>query len=88
MGSFTKRITSKKKLCTKCGINPCKEEITVTEIIAKQHLCNECWDKHLEYVNSGEVEQRAQAQYDKMMRDLQGGMDPMEAWDRKDEKDG
>lgn len=72
-------------LC-KCG-QPAREEQTLSELVTGTRFCVTCWQEKLALLRSGAVEQAAQTQYDKMMRDLESGMDPMEAWNRRGETD-
>lgn len=100
MGDFTKRLkdlkgrlrekATKSALCSDCQTRPHREEISISEIVGHKHFCAECWQLKLEQYerDKHDIAKQAQAKYDKLMRDVRAGMDPLEAWDRKGETDG
>lgn len=73
--------------CSTCGQRPPRAERSLVEILVDKHLCDVCWGVKVDELKSGDLDRKAQAQYDKMMRDMQNGMDPMDAWDKKGESD-
>ncbi len=92
MGRFSRHVGRKKfdeKLCSSCQKHPPRKEQSIIEIMAKHHFCDECWAEKLRQFEEKkyDIAKQAQAQYDKIMRDVKNGMDPLEAWDKKGEKD-
>lgn len=75
------------EICSGCG-KPPRKDVTLGELITKTRFCEACWEEKLKLLNSGDLDQQAQAQYDKVMRDVGAGVEPMEAWKKKDETDG
>ena len=74
-------------ICSHCKKKPPREGITFGEVATDTHFCAECWAEKLKILRSGDIEKQAQAQFDKLMRDMRNGVDPSEAWKNKAETD-
>ncbi len=59
--------------CTGCGKQPARSAVTIGELLMNHHFCVGCWAEKLALLKSGEIERKAEAQYEKMMRDLKAG---------------